>query len=80
MGGTFLGVQRALGTAVGNWNKLVVQVDRRVRVRARRFKEMGAATRIDDLVALAPVVQVPMLPSSGELAVVMVPGIGEAAG
>ena len=74
MGGNFLAVQRSLETAVGNWNKLVGQVDSRVMVRARRFKEMGAATGLDDLAELAPVAAMPMLPSAGELGVAMVPG------
>jgi DNA recombination protein RmuC len=78
MGGNFMTVQRSLESAVGNWNKLVGQVDSRVMVRARRFKEMGAATGLDDLSELAPVAQVPMLPSAVELAVTMLPGAGEA--
>ncbi len=72
MGGNFMTVQRALESAVGSWNKLVGQVDSRVMVRARRFKEMGAATGLDDLAELAPVAQAPMLPSATEL-VAMLP-------
>jgi hypothetical protein len=41
--------------------------------RARRFKDMGAATGLDDLVELVPVAQVPMLPTSTELAATMLP-------
>ncbi len=75
MGGNFNRVQKALEAAVGNWNTLVGQVDARVVGRARKLKDMGAATGLEELVDLAPVVQVPMLPSSGELAVAMLPGI-----
>lgn len=78
MGGNFLAVQRSLETAVGNWNKLVGQVDSRVMVRARRFKDMGAATGLDDLAELAPVTAMPMLPSAGELGVTMASGEGAA--
>ena len=79
MGGNFLGVQRSLEAAVGNWNKLVGQVDSRVMVRARRFKDMGAATGLDDLAELTPVAAMPMLPAAGELAMTMLPGIEDAA-
>ena len=68
MGGNFNKVQKALEAVVGNWNTLVGQVDSRVVGRARKLKEMGAATGLDELVDLAPVVQVPMLPASSELA------------
>ena len=68
MGGNFNRVQKSLEAAVGNWNTLVGQVDSRVVGRARKLKEMGAATGLDELVDLAPVVQVPMLPASSELA------------
>jgi DNA recombination protein RmuC len=68
MGGNFAAVQKSLEGAVGNWNKLVGQADSRVMARARRFKDMGAATGLDDLTELVPVAQVPMLPTSGELA------------
>ena len=78
MGGNFMTVQRSLESAVGNWNKLVGQVDSRVMVRARRFKDMGAATGLDDLTELAPVAQVPMLPSATELVVTMLPDVGAA--
>ncbi|WP_310496557.1 DNA recombination protein RmuC [Sandarakinorhabdus sp.] len=68
MGGNFAAVQRSLEGAVGNWNKLVGQADSRVMARARRFKDMGAATGLDDLSELMPVAQVPMLPTTPELA------------
>jgi hypothetical protein len=48
-------------------------------VRARRFKEMGAATGLDDLAELAPVAAMPMLPSAAEFVVAMLPGTGDAA-
>ena len=73
MGNNFAAVQKSLELAVGNWNKLVGQADARVMTRARRFKEMGAATGLDDLVELVPVAQVPMLPTSIELAATMLP-------
>ncbi len=79
MGGNFNKVQKALEAAVGNWNMLVGQVDNRVIGRARKLKDMGAATGLEELVELAPVVQVPMLPSSTELAVAMLPGVEDAA-
>ncbi|MEY2882419.1 MAG: hypothetical protein RL490_143, partial [Pseudomonadota bacterium] len=79
MGGNFNKVQKALESAVGNWNTLVGQVDARVVGRARKLKEMGAATGLDDLVELAPVVQVPMLPATAELAVPMLPAAGDVA-
>lgn len=79
MGGNFLSVQRSLESAVGNWNKLVGQVDSRVMVRARRFKDMGAATGLDELAELAPVAAMPMLPSSGELATTLLPKLEGAA-
>jgi DNA recombination protein RmuC len=71
MGGNFAAVQKSLETTVGHWNKLVSQADARVVSRARKLKDMGAATGLDDLVELAPVVQVPMLPASTELAAVV---------
>ena len=74
MGGNFAAVQKSLETTVGHWNKLVSQADARVVSRARKLKEMGAATGLDDLVELAPVVQVPMLPSATELAAVRLAG------
>ncbi len=69
MGGNFAAVQRALENAVGSWNKLVGQADARVMSRARKFKDMGAATGLDDLVDLLPVAQLPMLPGSVELTI-----------
>ncbi len=78
MGGNFAAVQKSLEGAVGNWNKLVGQADARVMSRARRFKDMGAATGLDDLVELVPVAQVPMLPSSVELAALSLPPAGPA--
>ena len=74
MGGNFAAVQKSLETTVGHWNKLVSQADARVVSRARKLKDMGAATGLDDLVELAPVVQVPMLPSATELAAVRLAG------
>ena len=71
MGSNFAAVQKSLESAVGNWNKLVGQADARVMTRARRFKEMGAATGLDDLVELVPVAQLPMLPTSNELSATM---------
>lgn len=79
MGGNFMSVQKSLDAAVGNWNKLVGQVDSRVMIRARRFKDMGAATGLDGLTELSPVAAMPMLPSSGELTVTMQPGAETAA-
>ncbi|WP_426166648.1 DNA recombination protein RmuC [Sandarakinorhabdus sp. DWP1-3-1] len=79
MGGNFNRVQKALESAVGNWNTLVGQVDARVIGRARKLKDMGAATGLEELVDLAPVVNVPMLPASTELAVAMLPGVEDAA-
>lgn len=73
MGSNFAAVQKSLESAVGNWNKLVGQADARVMSRARRFKDMGAATGLDDLVELVPVAQVPMLPTSAELAASLLP-------
>ncbi|OYU16321.1 MAG: DNA recombination protein RmuC [Alphaproteobacteria bacterium PA4] len=67
MGNNFAAVQKGLETTVGHWNKLVSQADARVVTRARKLKEMGAATGLDDLAELAPVAQVPMLPSASEL-------------
>ena len=71
MGGNFAAVQKSLESAVGNWNKLVGQADARVMSRARRFKDMGAATGLDDLVELVPVAQVALLPTSAELAALL---------
>jgi DNA recombination protein RmuC len=71
MGNNFAAVQRSLEAAVGNWNKLVGQADARVLSRARRFKDMGAATGLEDLTELVPVAQVPMLPTSAELSPTM---------
>lgn len=67
MGGNFAAVQKSLESAVGNWNRLVSQADGRLLTRARRFKELGAATGLDDIAELLPVAQVPMLPSAPEL-------------
>ena len=74
MGGNFAAVQKSLETTVGHWNRLVSQADARVISRARKLKDMGAATGLDDLVELAPVVQVPMLPSATELSAVRLSG------
>ncbi len=77
MGNNFAAVQKSLEATVGNWNKLVSQAEARVVTRARKLKDMGAATGIDELAELAPVAQVPMLPSASELAVALLPD-GEA--
>ena len=74
MGGNFAAVQKSLEAVVGNWNKLVGQTDARVMSRARRFKDMGAATGLEDLAELVPVAQVPMLPTSTELSAAALPG------
>ena len=79
MGGNFVAVQKSLEGAVGNWNKLVGQVDGRVMTRARRFKDMGAATGLEDLAELIPVAHVPMLPSAAELTVALLPPAEDAA-
>ena len=79
MGGNFVAVQKSLEGAVGNWNKLVGQVDGRVMTRARRFKDMGAATGLEDLAELVPVAQVPMLPSAAELTVALLPAAADEA-
>jgi len=79
MGGNFAAVQKSLEGTVGHWNKLVAQADARVMARARRFKDMGAATGIDELSELVPVAQVPMLPTAAELATNRLPAPGEAA-
>jgi DNA recombination protein RmuC len=76
MGSNFAAVQKSLESTVGNWNKLVSQADARVVGRARKLKDMGAATGLDDLVELSPVAQVPMLPTSIELAASLLPGPG----
>ena len=73
MGGNFALVQKSLEATVGNWNKLVHQADGRLMTRARRFKDMGAATGLEDLVELEPLAQVPMLPGSAELSVRLMP-------
>lgn len=67
MGGNFAAVQASLEKTVAGWNKLVSQADGRVLTRARRFKELGAATGLDDIAELAPVAQLPVLPTSVEL-------------
>ncbi|MBU6366705.1 MAG: DNA recombination protein RmuC [Gemmatimonadetes bacterium] len=67
MGANFGAVQKALDGTVKQWNALVGQAESRVMLRARRFRELGAATGADDLAELAPVAQVPLLPG-GELA------------
>jgi DNA recombination protein RmuC len=78
MGGNFAAVQKSLEGAVGNWNKLVGQADSRVMARARRFKDMGAATGLDELAELVPVAQVPMLPTAAELTGNLLPAPGSA--
>lgn len=67
MGTNFAAVQKALDQAVRHWNTLVGQAESRVMVRARRFRELGAATGAEELVELTAVAQAPLLPA-GELA------------
>jgi DNA recombination protein RmuC len=73
MGGNFVAVQKSLESTIGNWNKLVSQADNRVIGRARKLKDMGAATGLDDLAELAPVAQAPMLPSAAERPMTLLP-------
>ncbi len=73
MGGNFAAVQKSLEGAVSNWNRLISQAETRVVSRARKLKDMGAATGLDDLGELLPVVQLPMLPGSVELSLGVIP-------
>jgi DNA recombination protein RmuC len=79
MGNNFAAVQKSLEGVVGNWNKLVSQADGRVLTRARRFKELGAATGLDEIAELVPVAQLPMLPTSVELNAALPPPERDAA-
>jgi len=67
MGNNFAAVQKSLESTVGHWNKLVNQAESRVVTRARRFRDLGAATGLDEIVELAQVVSLPTLPSATEL-------------
>ncbi len=67
MGNNFAAVQKSLESTVGNWNKLVNQAESRVVSRARRFRDLGAATGIDEIAELAQVATLPTLPSGAEL-------------
>jgi DNA recombination protein RmuC len=67
MGNNFGAVQQSLERTVGNWNKLVNQAESRVMLRARRFRDLGVATGMDELADLAAVAQTPLLPASADL-------------
>lgn len=67
MGSNVGAVQKSLESAVGNWNKLVGQLDSRVMLRARRFDQLGATTGLEAIPELRAIEQVPMLPASIEL-------------
>lgn len=67
MGNNFGAVQQSLERTVGHWNKLVNQAESRVMLRARRFRDLGAATGMDELAELAAVAQTPLLPASADL-------------
>lgn len=67
MGGNFLAVQKSLESTVGNWNKLISQADNRVVSRARRFRDLGAATGLPDLPELPRIDITPGLPSTPEM-------------
>lgn len=62
MAGNFNAVQKGIEGVVGNWNKLVSQVDTRVVGRARKFQSFGTATGLEDMADLKLVEAVPMLP------------------
>jgi DNA recombination protein RmuC len=79
MGGNFASVQKSLTDTVNNFNKLVTQADGRLMTRARRFKDMGAATGLDDIAELAPVALLPILPSGSEMAASLPPPEQDAA-
>lgn len=67
MGNNFAAVHKSLEGTVGNWNRLVNQAESRVVSRARRFRDLGAATGLDEIVELPQVAALPTLPSSAEL-------------
>lgn len=67
MGNNFASVQKSLESTVGHWNKLVNQAESRVVTRARRFRDLGAATGLEEIVDLAQVASMPTLPSASEL-------------
>lgn len=67
MGNNFAAVQKSLESTVGHWNKLVNQAESRVVTRARRFRDLGAATGLEEIVDLAQVASMPTLPSASEL-------------
>jgi len=67
MGNNFAAVQKSLESTVGHWNRLVSQAESRVVTRARRFRDLGAATGLEDIVELAQVASLPTLPSGMEL-------------
>jgi DNA recombination protein RmuC len=73
MGGNMVKVQRSLEQTVTNWNTLVSQAENRVMGRARRLKEHGVATGIDDIPEMAPVAALPVPPSASELALTALP-------
>ena len=73
MGGHFNAVQRSLANTVRDWNNMASKVDNRLMGRARKFRDMGAATGLEDLPELAAVDIVPMLPTAPELAVISLP-------
>jgi DNA recombination protein RmuC len=68
MGNNFGAVQAALERTVGGWNKLVSQMESRVMLRARRFRELGVGTGMDDIAEIAAVAQTPLLPGASEFA------------
>jgi len=67
MAGNFASVQKSLESTVGNWNKLVNQAESRVVSRARRFRDLGAATGLDDIGELPQVGRLPVTTSVAEL-------------
>ncbi|WP_439532556.1 DNA recombination protein RmuC [Polymorphobacter sp.] len=67
MATNFAAVQKSLESTVGHWNKLVSQAENRVVSRARRFRDLGAATGLDDIVELPPVATLPATASIPEL-------------
>ena len=67
MGGHFNAVQKSLSNTVRDWNNMASKVDNRLMGRARKFKDMGAATGLEDLADLAAVEIMPLLPNSPEL-------------
>jgi DNA recombination protein RmuC len=69
MANKFASVQRSLETTVGNWNDLVRQAEgsRGIVSRARRFRELGAATGLEEIAELQQIDTVVSSPSSAEL-------------